>query len=79
MHAWHHIYGLRVLLTNCTNNYGPWQFLEKLIPVVILKAVAAVPIPLYGDGANVRDWLYVEDHVDALLLVSRQGQIGRSY
>ena len=79
VNAWHHTYGLPVLLTNCSNNYGPWQFPEKLIPVVILKAVAGEPIPLYGDGANVRDWLYVEDHVDALLLVSRQGQIGRSY
>ena len=77
--AWHHTYGLPVLLTNCSNNYGPWQFPEKLIPVVILKALAAEPIPLYGDGANVRDWLYVEDHVDALLLVAREGQIGRSY
>jgi dTDP-glucose 4,6-dehydratase len=55
------------VLTNCSNNYGPWQFPEKLIPVVILKAAAGEPIPLYGDGANVRDWLYVEDHVDALL------------
>ena len=61
--AWHHTYGLPVVLTNCSNNYGPWQFPEKLIPVVILKAVAGEPIPLYGDGANVRDWLYVEDHV----------------
>ena len=65
--AWHHTYGLPVVLTNCSNNYGPWQFPEKLIPVVILKAAAGEPIPLYGDGANVRDWLYVEDHVDALL------------
>ena len=67
MSAWHHTYGLPVVLTNCSNNYGPWQFPEKLIPVVILKAAAGEPIPLYGDGANVRDWLYVEDHVDALL------------
>ena len=77
--AWHHTYGLPVVLTNCSNNYGPWQFPEKLIPVVILKAVAGEPIPLYGDGANVRDWLYVEDHVDALLLAATQGQVGRSY
>jgi dTDP-glucose 4,6-dehydratase len=77
--AWHHTYGLPVVLTNCSNNYGPWQFPEKLIPVVILKAVAGEPIPLYGDGANVRDWLYVEDHVDALLLAATQGQLGRSY
>ncbi|MDA1247344.1 MAG: GDP-mannose 4,6-dehydratase, partial [Cyanobacteria bacterium] len=72
-------YGLPVVLTNCSNNYGPWQFPEKLIPVVILKAVAGEPIPLYGDGANVRDWLYVEDHVDALLLAASQGKLGRSY
>ncbi|WP_341879466.1 dTDP-glucose 4,6-dehydratase [Synechococcus sp. UW140] len=77
--AWHHTYGLPVVLTNCSNNYGPWQFPEKLIPVVILKAVAGEPIPLYGDGANVRDWLYVDDHVDALLLAATQGQLGRSY
>ncbi|WP_225867354.1 dTDP-glucose 4,6-dehydratase [Cyanobium sp. NIES-981] len=77
--AWHHTYGLPVVLTNCSNNYGPWQFPEKLIPVVILKAAAGEPIPLYGDGANVRDWLYVEDHVDALLLAATSGQLGRSY
>ena len=77
--AWHHTYGLPVVLTNCSNNYGPWQFPEKLIPVVILKALAGEPIPLYGDGANVRDWLYVEDHVDALLLAARQGRLGERY
>jgi dTDP-glucose 4,6-dehydratase len=77
--AWHHTYGLPVVLTNCSNNYGPWQFPEKLIPVVILKAAASEPIPLYGDGANVRDWLYVEDHVDALLLAATRGVPGRSY
>jgi len=77
--AWHHTYGLPVVLTNCSNNYGPWQFPEKLIPVVILKAVAGEPIPLYGDGANVRDWLYVEDHVDALLLAATKGGLGHSY
>ena len=77
--AWHHTYGLPVVLTNCSNNYGPWQFPEKLIPVVILKAVAGEPIPLYGDGANVRDWLYVEDHVEALLLAATRGRVGESY
>jgi dTDP-glucose 4,6-dehydratase len=77
--AWHHTYGLPVVLTNCSNNYGPWQFPEKLIPVVIHKAVAGEPIPLYGDGQNVRDWLYVEDHVEALLLAASRGQLGRSY
>jgi dTDP-glucose 4,6-dehydratase len=79
VNAWHHTYGLPVVLTNCSNNYGPWQFPEKLIPVVILKAVAGEPIPLYGDGANVRDWLYVEDHVDALLLAATKGEIGLAY
>jgi dTDP-glucose 4,6-dehydratase len=79
VNAWHHTYGLPVVLTNCSNNYGPWQFPEKLIPVVILKAAARESIPLYGDGGNVRDWLYVEDHVDALILAATRGQIGRSY
>ena len=77
--AWHHTYGLPVVLTNCSNNYGPWQFPEKLIPVVILKAAAGEPIPLYGDGANVRDWLYVDDHVEALLLAATRGRLGESY
>jgi dTDP-glucose 4,6-dehydratase len=79
VNAWHHTYGLPVVLTNCSNNYGPWQFPEKLIPVVILKAAAGEHIPLYGDGLNVRDWLYVEDHVDALLLGACRGELGRSY
>jgi dTDP-glucose 4,6-dehydratase len=77
--AWHHTYGLPVVITNCSNNYGPWQFPEKLIPVVITKAVAGERIPLYGDGMNVRDWLHVEDHVDALLLAATQGRLGESY
>ena len=77
--AWHHTYGLPVVLTNCSNNYGPWQFPEKLIPVVILKAAAGEPIPLYGDGGNVRDWLYVDDHVEALLLAATRGRLGESY
>ncbi len=79
VNAWHHTYGLPVILTNCSNNYGPWQFPEKLIPVVILKAIAGEEIPLYGDGENVRDWLYVEDHIDALLLAALKGDLGRSY
>ena len=79
VNAWHHTYGLPVVLTNCSNNYGPWQFPEKLIPVVMLKGATGESIPLYGDGQNVRDWLYVEDHVDALLLAATQGQLGRSY
>lgn len=77
--AWHHTFGLPVVLTNCSNNYGPWQFPEKLIPVVTLKAAGGESIPLYGDGMNVRDWLYVEDHVDALLLAACKGALGRSY
>jgi dTDP-glucose 4,6-dehydratase len=77
--AWHHTYGLPVVITNCSNNYGPWQFPEKLIPVVILKAAAGEPIPLYGDGGNVRDWLYVEDHVEAVLLAASRGRLGESY
>jgi dTDP-glucose 4,6-dehydratase len=79
VNAWHHTYGLPVVLTNCSNNYGPWQFPEKLIPVVILKAAAGELIPLYGDGANVRDWLFVEDHVEALLLAATRGTVGASY
>ncbi|MBJ3764344.1 dTDP-glucose 4,6-dehydratase [Maribius pontilimi] len=77
--AWGETYGLPVLLTNCSNNYGPYHFPEKLIPVVILNALAHRPIPVYGKGKNVRDWLYVEDHADALLTVLRKGQVGRRY
>ncbi len=77
--AWGETYGLPVVLTNCSNNYGPYHFPEKLVPVVILNALAGRPIPVYGDGGNVRDWLYVEDHAEALLLVLRRGEIGRSY
>ena len=77
--AWHETYGLPVVLSNCSNNYGPYHFPEKLVPVVILKALAGLPIPVYGDGGNVRDWLYVEDHADALLTVLERGELGRSY
>ncbi|CAM3359273.1 dTDP-glucose 4,6-dehydratase [Paracoccus aminovorans] len=77
--AWHETYGLPVVLTNCSNNYGPFHFPEKLVPVVILNALHARPIPVYGDGGNVRDWLYVEDHADALLLVLEKGALGESY
>jgi dTDP-glucose 4,6-dehydratase len=77
--AWGETYGLPFLLTNCSNNYGPYHFPEKLIPVVILKALAGEPIPVYGQGLNVRDWLYVEDHADALLTVLLRGQTGRTY
>ena len=77
--AWHETYGLPVLLTNCSNNYGPFHFPEKLIPVAILNALHGRPIPVYGTGENVRDWLYVEDHADALLTVVQNGAVGRSY
>ncbi|WP_322894334.1 MULTISPECIES: dTDP-glucose 4,6-dehydratase [unclassified Yoonia] len=77
--AWHETYGLPVVLTNCSNNYGPYHFPEKLVPVIILNAIAGKPLPIYGDGGNIRDWLYVEDHADALLLVLDKGTLGRSY
>ncbi|WP_108813446.1 dTDP-glucose 4,6-dehydratase [Loktanella sp. Alg231-35] len=77
--AWAETYGLPVVLTNCSNNYGPYHFPEKLIPVVILNALHGKPIPVYGKGENVRDWLYVEDHADALLTVLTRGKVGRSY
>jgi dTDP-glucose 4,6-dehydratase len=77
--AWYHTYGLPVVLSNCSNNYGPYHFPEKLIPVIILNALAGKALPIYGDGSNVRDWLYVEDHAEALLLVLGRGAVGRSY
>ena len=77
--AWFHTYKLPTIITNCSNNYGPFQFPEKLIPLTILKAVEGKKIPIYGDGKNIRDWLYVDDHVDALILVSQKGKIGETY
>lgn len=77
--AWHETFGLPVLVTNCSNNYGPYHFPEKLIPVVILNALHGRPIPVYGAGENVRDWLYVEDHAEALLTVVERGTVGRTY
>ncbi|MCH2213144.1 MAG: dTDP-glucose 4,6-dehydratase [Fuerstiella sp.] len=77
--AWHHTYGLPVLLTNCSNNYGPYQFPEKLIPLMILNAMEGRPLPVYGDGLNVRDWLYVEDHCEAIQTVLTQGVVGECY
>jgi dTDP-glucose 4,6-dehydratase len=77
--AWAETYGLPTVLTNCSNNYGPYHFPEKLIPVTILNALHGKPIPVYGTGENIRDWLYVEDHADALLLVLEKGQLNRSY
>ena len=77
--AWHHTYGLPVVVSNCSNNYGPYHFPEKLIPLAIINALEGKPIPIYGAGENVRDWLYVEDHVRALQLVAEQGVVGESY
>ncbi|PKD44659.1 dTDP-glucose 4,6-dehydratase [Rhodohalobacter barkolensis] len=77
--AWHHTYGLPTMITNCSNNYGPYQFPEKLIPVVILKALQGEDIPVYGTGENVRDWLYVDDHARALLKVVEEGEPGETY
>ncbi len=77
--AWHETYDLPVLVTNCSNNYGPHQFPEKLIPVIILNALEENYLPIYGDGSNVRDWLYVEDHIDALFQVIKKGEVGRTY
>jgi dTDP-glucose 4,6-dehydratase len=77
--AWGHTYGLPVLITNCSNNYGPYHFPEKLIPLMIVKALGGEPLPVYGKGDQVRDWLYVEDHVRALQAVFERGEIGRTY
>ncbi|MCA9064535.1 MAG: dTDP-glucose 4,6-dehydratase, partial [Planctomycetaceae bacterium] len=77
--AYHHTYGLPVLITNCSNNYGPYQFPEKLIPLMILNAVEGKPLPVYGDGLNVRDWLYVEDHCAAIEVVLSRGVVGECY
>jgi len=77
--AWHHTYGLPVLTTNCSNNYGPYHFPEKLIPLVILNALAGKPLPIYGDGQQVRDWLYVQDHATAIIKVLQEGQVGETY
>jgi dTDP-glucose 4,6-dehydratase len=77
--AWHHTYGLPVVLSNCSNNYGPYHFPEKLIPLMILNALEGKALPVYGSGANVRDWLHVEDHARALALIAEKGKIGESY
>jgi dTDP-glucose 4,6-dehydratase len=77
--AWHHTYGLPVVTTNCSNNYGPYHFPEKLIPLMILNALEGKPLPVYGKGNQIRDWLYVEDHARALVLVWEQGQVGETY
>ena len=77
--AWAHTYGLPILLTNCSNNYGPYQFVEKLIPLTIIKGLAGEPMPVYGHGPNVRDWLFVDDHAEALTLVLEHGRVGETY
>lgn len=77
--AWHHSYGLPVVLSNCSNNYGPYHFPEKLIPLTILNALEEKPLPVYGRGENVRDWLFVEDHARALALIFEKGRVGESY
>ena len=74
MRAWHHTYGLPTLLTNCSNNYGPYHFPEKLIPLMIINALEGMPLPVYGEGENVRDWLFVEDHAEALLAIVARGR-----
>ena len=77
--AYHHTYGLPTLTTNCSNNYGPYQFPEKLIPLMILNARAGKPLPVYGDGQNVRDWVFVADHCDAVRTVLAKGKVGETY
>ncbi|MDA8998518.1 GDP-mannose 4,6-dehydratase, partial [Gammaproteobacteria bacterium] len=77
--AWGRTYGLPVIITNCSNNYGPYHFPEKLIPHIILNAIHGRPLPIYGDGTQIRDWLYVEDHVKALIKVVTQGEVGETY
>ena len=77
--AYHHTYGIPVVTTNCSNNYGPYQFPEKLIPLMVLNAFKGKPLPVYGDGKNVRDWLYVEDHCRAIDLALRKGKLGETY
>jgi dTDP-glucose 4,6-dehydratase len=77
--AWHHTYGLPIVVSNCSNNYGPYHFPEKLIPLTILNALEGKPLPVYGKGENVRDWLYVEDHARALLSIAERGRVGQSY
>jgi dTDP-glucose 4,6-dehydratase len=79
VNAWHHTYGLPTVITNCSNNYGPYQFPEKLIPLMIINALEGKPMPVYGTGSNIRDWLYVDDHVRALVLAATRGQVGATY
>ena len=77
--AWHRTYGLPVVLSNCSNNYGPYQFPEKLIPLMILNAKDGKDLPVYGDGSNIRDWLHVDDHANALVMILTKGRLGEKY
>ena len=79
VNAWHHTYGIPISISNCSNNFGPYQFRDKLIPLCIEKCIRNEEIPIYGDGSNIRDWLYVEDHIDAILLVINKGEVGKNY
>ena len=79
VNAWHHTYQLPTVITNCSNNFGPWQFPEKLIPITIYKAINKEKIPLYGNGENIRDWLFVEEHINALIIAATKGKIGETY
>ena len=79
VNAWHHTYGLPIVISNCSNNYGPWQYPEKLIPLTITKALSGEKIPVYGNGENIRDWLYVEDHVKAIKMIMNKGLVGKKY
>ena len=79
VNAWFHTYGLPTITTNCSNNFGPWQFPEKLIPLTIIKALSKQKIPIYGDGNNIRDWLFVEDHCIALETIFSKGEVGETY
>ena len=79
VNSWHHTYGLPTIVTNCSNNYGPWQFPEKLIPLTILKIIKKERIPIYGDGSNIRDWLYINDHIEAIMMILKKGKIGEKY
>src|SRR5690606_32869890 len=79
VHAYGHTYGLSTTVSNCSNNYGPYQFPEKLIPLMILNMLDEQPLPVYGDGLNVRDWLHVEDHVEAVWAIAQRGDLGRTY
>ena len=79
VNAWHHTYGLPIVISNCSNNYGPWQYPEKLIPLTITKALSGEKIPVYGNGENIRDWLYVEDHVKAIKIIMNKGLVGKKY